>query len=70
MKGQLNPELKVGDRIEKKLDAQGEVIRVKNKKENAFVHLDNGFRMPIGGDFTKMKKGGNVSSMLRNRRGM
>lgn len=62
--------LKVGDRIEKKLDAQGEVIRVKNKKENAFVHLDNGFRMPIGGDFTKMKKGGNVSSMLRNRRGM
>jgi hypothetical protein len=61
--------LKVGDKIEKKLDAQGEVIRVKNKKENAFVHLDNGYRMRIG-EFSTMKKGGNVSSMLRNRRGM
>lgn len=51
--------LKVGDRIEKKVDAKGEVIRVKNKKENAFVDLDAGYRMRIG-EFTTMQKGGNV----------
>jgi hypothetical protein len=53
--------LKVGDKIEKKLDSEGSVIRVKNKKENAFVELDSGFRMPIY-EFSSMAKGGGVRS--------
>jgi hypothetical protein len=53
--------LKVGDKIEKKLDSEGSVIRVKNKKENAFVALDSGFRMPIY-EFSSMAKGGGVRS--------
>jgi len=53
--------LKVGDKIEKKLDSEGSVIRVKNKKENAFVQLDSGFRMPIY-EFSSMAKGGGVRS--------
>jgi hypothetical protein len=60
--------LKVGDKIEKKVDSNGEVIRVKNKKENAFVMLDKGHRMRIG-EFSTMAKGGGVGSILRNRRG-
>lgn len=60
--------LKIGDRIEKKIDSNGEIIRVKNKKENAFVMLDKGHRMRIG-EFSKMAKGGGIGSMLRNRRG-
>jgi hypothetical protein len=50
--------LKVGDKIERKLDAEGSVIKVKNKRENAFVVLDSGFRNPI----PKMAKGGGVYS--------
>jgi hypothetical protein len=53
--------LKVGDKIEKKLDSEGSVIRVKNKKENAFVELDSGFRLPIY-EFSSMAKGGGVRS--------
>jgi hypothetical protein len=48
--------LKVGDKIERKLDAEGSVIKVKNKRENAYVVLDSGFRNPI----PKMANGGGI----------
>jgi hypothetical protein len=48
--------LKVGDKIERKLDAEGSVIKVKNKRENAYVVLDSGFRNPI----PKMAQGGGL----------
>jgi len=51
--------LKVGDKIDKKLDSEGSVIRVKNKRENAFVVLDSGFRNPI----PKMANGGGVENL-------
>jgi hypothetical protein len=57
--------LKVGDKIERKLDAEGSVIKVKNKRENAFVELDSGYRMPIY-EFSSMAKGGGVDELPSN----
>jgi len=53
--------LRVGDKIEKKLDSEGSVIRVRNKKENAFVALDSGYRMQI----PKMANGGGVDKLSK-----
>jgi hypothetical protein len=55
--------LKVGDKIERKLDAEGSVIKVKNKRENAFVELDSGYRMPIY-EFSSMAKGGSLDDFF------